>query len=177
MTVIFFVLNVILLSENLMPVKMNLTKISPLLIIAFQEGGDGPFEIVVFYHDGTTLTGSLTKEKIASFSEENSVRVIEIGTRVRNRRKNTERAGSKDRRWDSYVPKHIDDKLIMNEDKYIEIDYTNWRNIRSVRKILPIRIYFAATDFHPEPQWILEAFDPEKKENRAFALKMIHQIL
>jgi hypothetical protein len=152
---------------------MDLTKVSPLLSLAFQEGGDGPFNVVVHYNDGNVLTGLLTKSKIEDFTKQESIRIIDIGTRLRNRRKNGERAGSKDRRWDNLILDHS----YLDKEKYIQIDYTNWRNIRSIRKILPIRIYFAATDFHPDPQWLLEAFDSEKKENKSFALKMIHQIL
>lgn len=171
--VIYFVPSVILLSENLMQVKMDLTKISPLLSLVFQEGRNGPFNIVVHYNDGNVLTGLLTKSKIEDFSKQESVRIIDIGTRLKNRRKNGGRAGSKDRRWDNSAL----DPSFLEKDKYIDIDYTNWRSVRSVRKILPIRLYFAKTDYHPDPQWLLEAFDPEKKESRSFALKMIHQIL
>lgn len=78
---------------------MNLKKISVLLTLAFQEGGEGPYQVVVKYNNGTVLSGSMTKERIGSLSEKENVEEIKIGTRLTNRRK-TERPGHKDRRWD-----------------------------------------------------------------------------
>lgn len=62
------------------------------------------------------------------------------------------------------------------ENQIVEVDYTNWRGIRSTRKILPIRIFFGSNEFHTESQWLLEALDIERQENRTFALKNIHSI-
>ena len=39
------------------------------------------------------------------------------------------------------------------------------------RTITPKRIWWGATDWHPEPQWLLTAFDAEKQADRDFALK------
>lgn len=78
---------------------MNLKKINHLLALAFQNS-EGPFEVIVKYDNGTSLSGSMTKERISTLSEKESVVEIKIGTRLTNRRK-TERPGYKDRRWDS----------------------------------------------------------------------------
>lgn len=56
----------------------------------------------------------------------------------------------------------------------VEIDYTNWRGERSIRKIVPMRIAWENSEWHPETQWILEAIDIEKQENRSFAFASIH---
>ncbi len=56
----------------------------------------------------------------------------------------------------------------------VEIDYTNWRGERSTRKIVPMRIAFENSEWHPETQWILEALDVEKHELRGFAFANIH---
>jgi hypothetical protein len=37
--------------------------------------------------------------------------------------------------------------------------------------IIPRRVWFGSTDWHPEPQWFLKAMDTEKGEMRNFALK------
>ena len=58
--------------------------------------------------------------------------------------------------------------------KRVQIDYTNWRGERAVRIISPRRIEFENSEWHPETQWVLYAFDMEKCEERAFALKDIH---
>jgi predicted DNA-binding transcriptional regulator YafY len=54
------------------------------------------------------------------------------------------------------------------------IDYTNWKGERRERRIQPYSIDFCAEPMHPEPQWVLYAFDLEKKEYRSFAMKDIH---
>lgn len=53
----------------------------------------------------------------------------------------------------------------------LELPYKNWRGEVSTRRIQPIRIEFAATEWHPEPQWLLVATDIEKQAERSFALK------
>jgi hypothetical protein len=54
------------------------------------------------------------------------------------------------------------------------IDYTNWRGQRSRRRIMPIRIEFGSTEYHPEPQWFVVAIDIEKTDERKFSMKDIH---
>lgn len=56
------------------------------------------------------------------------------------------------------------------ENQIIEFTYKNYRNEISERKVIPIRIYFGATDYHKEPQWILKALDLDKNQERDFAL-------
>lgn len=57
----------------------------------------------------------------------------------------------------------------------VVIDYTNWRGERAKRVIAPTgQMRFAATVWHPEPQWLMEAMDVEKGEHRLFAMKDIH---
>jgi hypothetical protein len=35
----------------------------------------------------------------------------------------------------------------------------------------PVQVWFGSTQWHPEPQWFLNARDLEKREYRDFALK------
>lgn len=53
----------------------------------------------------------------------------------------------------------------------ISVIYRNWRGEVGQRRILPRQIEFKATEWHPEPQWIMHAWDLDKKEWRDFALK------
>ena len=53
----------------------------------------------------------------------------------------------------------------------VTLTYTNWRGETAQRTITPKRIWWGATDWHPEPQWLLTAFDDEKQAERDFALK------
>lgn len=54
------------------------------------------------------------------------------------------------------------------------IDYTNYRGERGLRSIVPMFTSFGSTEFHPEPQWLLQAFDVEKRAERTFAMRDIH---
>lgn len=56
----------------------------------------------------------------------------------------------------------------------VVIDYTNWRGERSERRIRPYSIVYSSTEWHPEPQWILLAWDVERMVDRGFAMKDIH---
>jgi predicted DNA-binding transcriptional regulator YafY len=58
-------------------------------------------------------------------------------------------------------------------DTAISLVYTNYRGETSVRRVIPQRIWFGATDWHPEEQWMLDALDLEKQADRSFALKDI----
>lgn len=52
-----------------------------------------------------------------------------------------------------------------------KVMYTNWKGRTSERLITPIYMYWGETEYHPEPQWLLEAIDVNKGEIRHFALK------
>lgn len=56
----------------------------------------------------------------------------------------------------------------------VAIDYTNHRGERGERLILPRRIYFATARWHRCPQWLLDAWDILKEDDRTFAMKDIH---
>ena len=57
------------------------------------------------------------------------------------------------------------------EGEPVTLTYTNWRGETARRTLTPKRIWWGATDWHPEPQWLLTAFDAEKQADRDFALK------
>ena len=63
----------------------------------------------------------------------------------------------------------------MENNKKIKILYTNWKNETRYRIIEPISIEFKSTEWHPDKQWILNAVDLEKQEQRAFAIKDIKE--
>jgi predicted DNA-binding transcriptional regulator YafY len=56
----------------------------------------------------------------------------------------------------------------------VVIDYTNWKGERRMRRIRPGQMYWGTSDYHPEPQWLLQAWDCEKREFRTFAMQCIH---
>lgn len=55
------------------------------------------------------------------------------------------------------------------------VDYTNYKGERAERFILPIEMFHGSHTYHPEPQWLLRAFDFIKGGERLFAMKNIHQ--
>lgn len=55
----------------------------------------------------------------------------------------------------------------------IKIVYTNYRGETALREVLPQRVWFGATEWHPEEQWLLDAIDLDKGAPRSFALRDI----
>jgi hypothetical protein len=58
----------------------------------------------------------------------------------------------------------------MSDNGTMKMIYRNYRGEVSERTIAPNRIVYGTTDWHPEPGWLLEAVDVEKKATREFAL-------
>ena len=59
--------------------------------------------------------------------------------------------------------------------RLLAIDYTTTEaSVPCV--ILPERIWFGSTDWHPEPQWLMDAWDLDKGTIRSFALCDISSI-
>ena len=55
----------------------------------------------------------------------------------------------------------------------VRILYTNYRGKTAERVVIPEKIWFGSTEWHPEPQWLLDAVDVEKGALRSFAMKDI----
>lgn len=54
--------------------------------------------------------------------------------------------------------------------KPCEITYKNWRGVIAQRQVIPISFRFGTTEWHPEPGWLMLAWDVDKSANREFAL-------
>lgn len=52
----------------------------------------------------------------------------------------------------------------------LAVTYRNYRGEVALRKITPQRLWYGATEWHPKPQWLLQAFDHDKAASRDFAL-------
>ena len=61
----------------------------------------------------------------------------------------------------------------MENEKIVTIVYTNYKGKTAVRKIIPQDIYFGSTEWHPENQWLMRAYDVDKEADRTFAIKDI----
>jgi predicted DNA-binding transcriptional regulator YafY len=67
------------------------------------------------------------------------------------------------------------DVMDVVKERVVRILYTNYKGETAYRNIVPDKIWFGATDWHKEPQWLLDAFDLEKEAVRNFALKDIQK--
>lgn len=61
------------------------------------------------------------------------------------------------------------------ESRPVTLTYTNWKGETAQRTIIPRRVWWGSTEWHPEPQWLLTAFDVGKEAERDFALKDFDQ--
>lgn len=69
---------------------------------------------------------------------------------------------------DAHETVNVSDKP---EGQPVTLTYRNWRGEISERTITPKHIWFGSTEWHPEPQWLITAFDLDKQADRDFALK------
>jgi predicted DNA-binding transcriptional regulator YafY len=60
------------------------------------------------------------------------------------------------------------------DTRFVQFRYTNHRGETRLRRVVPRRIEFIATDWYPEPQWILFALDIDKAAERGFAMTRVH---
>ena len=65
------------------------------------------------------------------------------------------------------------DDFEADTEKHITVVYTNWKGETAIRRILPMQINFSSNEWHTTPQWLLEAYDLDKKAVRVFAVKDI----
>jgi hypothetical protein len=65
----------------------------------------------------------------------------------------------------------LPDEAAIRQSALWVISYTNYRGETSVRRIIPKSVRFGSTEWHPEPQWLLLAWDDDKQADREFALK------
>ncbi len=80
--------------------------------------------------------------------------------------------GPEIRRWPKgYIPPPFVPPSRAHEN--VHILYTNYRGETAHRTIRPGKLYFGSTEWHPEEQWLLAAYDVGKQASRDFAMKDI----
>ena len=62
----------------------------------------------------------------------------------------------------------------VDKNKYVTINYTNWKNETEDRHIVPLEVWFGHTEWHPADQWLLRAWDLDKNAERSFDIQSIH---
>ncbi|MDX1882711.1 DUF1653 domain-containing protein [Mycolicibacterium sp. 120270] len=55
-------------------------------------------------------------------------------------------------------------------EKVVSIIYTNYRGETALRAVIPERLWYGNTDWHPADQWFLRAYDLDRKADRDFAV-------
>lgn len=61
----------------------------------------------------------------------------------------------------------------IDKERIVTITYEHSKHGTVQRRILPIRTFFGTDKYHPEPQYLLTAWDLDKLEERTFALMNI----
>lgn len=56
------------------------------------------------------------------------------------------------------------------EGDAVQMTYRNWRGEVAEREIVPVRVWWGNTEWHPQDGWLLSAWDVEKGAHRDFAL-------
>lgn len=54
-------------------------------------------------------------------------------------------------------------------------NYKNWKGIEGKRRVIPLLPVYTSTKYHLEKQWLLIAFDLDKRAIRTFAIKDIEE--
>lgn len=65
----------------------------------------------------------------------------------------------------------------MKIKKPLVFEYINWEGKKAVRRVMPIKLWYGKTQYHPKEQWLLRATDLEKDAERDFAVKDIVRFL
>lgn len=54
--------------------------------------------------------------------------------------------------------------------------YTNWKGVTKQRKAVLNRLFWGCSEYHPEPQLLVDGYDLVKKATRTYALKDISDL-
>jgi len=69
---------------------------------------------------------------------------------------------------------HLLELMLNKPTDGLKLTYTNHRGETAIRELHLSRIYWGSTEWHPEPQLLLKAFDREKDAYRDFAVSGFH---
>ena len=64
----------------------------------------------------------------------------------------------------------------LKSQNIVHFDYKNWRGEESRRTVIVYHVCWGSTEWHPEEQWLLKAYDTDKQKTRLFALKDISNL-
>jgi predicted DNA-binding transcriptional regulator YafY len=64
----------------------------------------------------------------------------------------------------------------VGDGRRMAFTYRNWRGETATRQVETYGVFWGATEWHPEPGWMLQALDLEKREHRLFAMRDISEV-
>jgi hypothetical protein len=76
------------------------------------------------------------------------------------------------REWNGNMARHT----LMTCDGKHEVRafaYTNHRGENGIRVVRPLRLWWGTTEWHPDPQWLLDVWDFQKRATRTYALSEV----
>lgn len=59
----------------------------------------------------------------------------------------------------------------------IQFTYKNWKGEVGVRNVMIHYFYYGKTEYHPEEQFLLKAYDFDKGSERVFAMKDMSNVI
>ncbi|MCG8150641.1 hypothetical protein GUY44_09130 [Pimelobacter simplex] len=65
-------------------------------------------------------------------------------------------------------------KGAMVYDEPLTILFTDSTGVNRERSVIPQRVWFGCTEWYPQEQWLLDAYDTERHVVRSFSLAAIH---
>jgi hypothetical protein len=63
--------------------------------------------------------------------------------------------------------------VLENPEQVVTIGYLNHRGEISIRTIIPTYFGWGKNDYHPEPTFLLDAYDLDKRAHRTFAMNNV----
>jgi hypothetical protein len=57
------------------------------------------------------------------------------------------------------------------EEQWLIFWYRNYKGAEGMRRVRPLRIRFGSSEWHPEDQWLMLAYDLENNKEREFAMR------
>lgn len=70
----------------------------------------------------------------------------------------------------------IDELMLNIDERRMQFDYTNWKGEHGTRLVKPISIRFGVSEWHKKPQWLLTAYDFDKRDTREFAMSDMESV-
>lgn len=60
--------------------------------------------------------------------------------------------------------------MLLVKNKALKFEYKNWKGKVGIRRVMPKKIWYGSTKWHPDEGWLLKAHDLDKDAERDFAV-------